>query len=111
MKDREEWSPLLEEDVDHLVRNQTRRRLEGDDAFWTLGPFGTTRSKEGVGADVGREPARLLRFLFESLCMELELKDGVWRVDTYQRVSVHSNCLQSRNRGLRRRAKEATAGP
>jgi hypothetical protein len=54
MKDREERGPLLEEDVDHLVRDQTRRGLEGDDAPWSIGRLRTACAEECVRVDIGR---------------------------------------------------------
>jgi hypothetical protein len=47
-------SPLLEEDVDHLIRHQTRRCLERDDALWASGCFDAACAKEGVTVDIGR---------------------------------------------------------
>lgn len=35
MQNRKQWSPFLEKDVDHLVRDQTRWCLERDDAPWS----------------------------------------------------------------------------
>jgi hypothetical protein len=48
MQNGEEWSPLLKEDVDHLVRHKAWGCLEGDNALWPSNLFGTTSSKEGI---------------------------------------------------------------
>jgi hypothetical protein len=101
MQDREKWSPLLKEDVDHLVRHQTWRCLEGDNALWASRSFDATRSEEGVRTDICRQSACLLGLLLESLCSALATVSGEGGVkgEAHQQASVHWSCLQSRNRG------------
>jgi hypothetical protein len=48
MQNWEKWSPLLEEDVDHLIRHQAWRCLEGDDTLGASWSSSTTCSKEGI---------------------------------------------------------------
>ena len=67
MEDWEQRRPLLEENVDHLIRDQTGRGLERDDApGMGCGGF-CTHAEEGTRVDVGGESAGLLRFLLERL--------------------------------------------
>lgn len=53
MEDWEQRRPLLEEDVDHLIRDQTRRGLEQDDAFGKGCSGFCTCSEEGTRVNVG----------------------------------------------------------
>jgi hypothetical protein len=71
VKNREQWRPLLEEDVDHLVRNETRRSLETDDAPGGFGCPHATRTEKDIGVDIGGQPTSLLCLLFEGLCRTL----------------------------------------
>lgn len=110
MQDREKGGPFLEEDVDHLVRDQTRRCFEGHDAPWAACLFGATSPEECIGVDIRRQSASLLSFLLERLCVMLDsavLEDVRGR--SYQQGSGRWSCPQSTSRGLRRRATVATA--
>jgi hypothetical protein len=88
MQDWEEWSPLLKEDVDHLVRNKTWGRLERDNALWASSSFGTASPKEGIRADICRESACFLGLLLECLCSALDMVLGLSKGETYQPASV-----------------------
>jgi hypothetical protein len=94
MQNWEKWSPLLKEDVDHLVRHKTWGCLEGDDALGTSRSFGTTSSEEGIRADVCRQPACFLGLLLECLCSALDTvsKGGCKEKHTDERPSTRTAC-------------------
>ena len=67
MKDREQRRPLLKEDVDHLIRDETGRGLERNDTPRMSGSWFRACAEEGTRIDISRQSACLLGFLFEGL--------------------------------------------
>jgi hypothetical protein len=71
VEDGEQRRPLLEEDVDHLIRDQTRRGLERDDALGMGRGCFRSCAEEDCRVDIGGQSACLLCFLREGLCRTL----------------------------------------
>jgi hypothetical protein len=72
MENREQRCPFLEEDVDHLIRDQPWRSFEGNDALGVRNSRSRSSAEEGARVDVSGQSACLLCLLLKCLCEVLD---------------------------------------